>query len=137
MAAFDCRISQLPTAGYVRDYFRWRAEDAHRNALNAHCYWMLRDQGHTAATAAATLDRMSVAAKNELLFQLGVNYNELPAWQKRGVGLVYEHYDKAATNPITGEEVVARRRRIRTLLDLPRKDDYDAFILNLLASVKG
>jgi tRNA(His) 5'-end guanylyltransferase len=33
-AAFDCHISQLPNAGLVRDYFCWRNEDAHRNALN-------------------------------------------------------------------------------------------------------
>ena len=45
VAAFDARISQLPSAQLVVDYFRWRAEDAHRNALNAHCYWLLRGQG--------------------------------------------------------------------------------------------
>ena len=28
-AAFDCRISQLPDRARVRDYFRWRNEDAH------------------------------------------------------------------------------------------------------------
>lgn len=37
IAAFDCRISQLPQIGDVVDYFRWRSEDAHRNALNGHC----------------------------------------------------------------------------------------------------
>ena len=41
MAAFDCRICELPNATRVRDYFRWRQEDAHRNALSAHAYWML------------------------------------------------------------------------------------------------
>src|SRR6266542_2153286 len=35
VAAFDCRICELPNAELVRDYFRWRNEDAHRNALNA------------------------------------------------------------------------------------------------------
>jgi hypothetical protein len=33
VAVFDCRISQLPTVELVIDYFRWRNEDAHRNAL--------------------------------------------------------------------------------------------------------
>ncbi len=44
-AAFDCRISQLPNAALVGDYFRWRNEDAHRNALNSWCYWTLRKDG--------------------------------------------------------------------------------------------
>jgi len=42
LGAFDCRVSELPTIELVCDYFRWRNEDAHRNALNAHCYWLLR-----------------------------------------------------------------------------------------------
>lgn len=36
VATFDARIAQLPTDQLVVDYFRWRAEDAHRNALNAY-----------------------------------------------------------------------------------------------------
>ena len=47
-AVFDCRMVPLPTAERVRDYFLWRQEDAHRNALNAHCYWLLRKQGGSA-----------------------------------------------------------------------------------------
>ena len=38
VASFDCRISQLPTKELVRDYFRWRNEDAFRNALNAQAH---------------------------------------------------------------------------------------------------
>ena len=41
-ASFDCRLSQLPSTELVVDYFRWRNEDAARNALNAWCYWTLR-----------------------------------------------------------------------------------------------
>lgn len=44
-AAFDCRLSGLPTIETVVDYFRWRNEDAHRNALNGYCYWTLRREG--------------------------------------------------------------------------------------------
>jgi tRNA(His) 5'-end guanylyltransferase len=68
LAAFDCRISQLPGEDLVVDYFRWRNEDAHRNALNAHCYWLLRKQGQSVGQATRSLIKLSVAAKNELLF---------------------------------------------------------------------
>ena len=33
-ATFDCRMVPLPNAERVEDYFRWRQEDANRNALN-------------------------------------------------------------------------------------------------------
>lgn len=110
IACFDCRIAQLPSRQRVIDYFRWRAEDAHRNALNAHCYWLLRQQGHSAHAADAQIAGLSIAAKNELLFQHGVNFNDLPAWQKRGIGLAWEGYEKPAVNPKTGAAVIARRR---------------------------
>jgi tRNA(His) guanylyltransferase len=89
LGTFDCRISQLPNRSLVVDYFRWRSEDAHRNALNAHCYWVLRRQGASADAATGRLAGMSVADKNQLLFELGRNVNDLPAWQKRGTGLYW------------------------------------------------
>jgi tRNA(His) 5'-end guanylyltransferase len=137
MACFDCRISQLPCVELVVDYFRWRNEDAHRNALNAHCYWLLRKQGKGVGEATATRKGMSVADKNELLFQSGINFNDLPLWQRRGVGLYWEEYDRPAENPVTGEKVLARRQRIRRDLELPMKDNYSAFLRKLIAENNG
>jgi tRNA(His) 5'-end guanylyltransferase len=132
LAVFDCRIAQLPNARHVVDYFRWRSEDAHRNALNAHCYWLQRKQGRSASAATAALSRLSVADKNELLFQAGVNFNDLPNWQKRGVGLYWESFTKPAKNRKTGDMTHASRRRIRLEPDLPMRDDYSDFITELL-----
>jgi tRNA(His) 5'-end guanylyltransferase len=133
VASFDCRISQLPSVELVVDYFRWRNEDAHRNALNAHCYWLLRKQGHGVNEATAVLKGMSVAGKNELLLQNGINFNDLPLWQKRGVGLYWEEFERPGANPITGETVVAQRKRIRRDLELPMKDEYSVFLRDQIA----
>lgn len=132
LAVFDCRISELPTVDLVVDYFRWRNEDAHRNALSAHCYWLLRKQGQTVGQATEAINGLSVGNKNELLFQNGVNFNDLPLWQKRGSGLYWEEYERPAENPRTGEKVVARRRRVRHDLELPMKDDYSTFLRRLI-----
>jgi tRNA(His) guanylyltransferase len=137
VASFDGRISQLPSLELVVDYFRWRNEDAHRNALNAHCYWLVRKQGKGVGEATTALRGMSVAEKNELLFQHGVNFNNVPLWQKRGVGLYWEEYDRPAENPVTGENVLARRRRIRRDLELPMKEDYSAFLRQLIGEKGG
>lgn len=132
IGVFDCRISQLPTARNVVDYFRWRNEDAFRNALNAHCYWALRKDGSSVQQATAHLSGMSVPDKNELLFQQGINFNNLPDWQKRGVGVYWEEYDKQALNPKTGEAVVTSRRRLKANLALPMKEDYSEFVRGLI-----
>ncbi len=128
IGAFDCRISQLPRIQDVEDYFRWRNEDAHRNALNAHCYWVLRKQGESAIQATKTIEGRPTAFKNELLFQQGINFNELPNWQKRGVGLYWKNVEKEGWNPVKETVVHSTRREIEIDIDLPMGDAYNAFI---------
>jgi len=132
LACFDCRISELPNTDLVVDYFRWRNEDAHRNALNAHCYWLLRKEGQSVRDATAALDRLSVAEKNELLWQREINFNDLPLWQRRGTGVYWERYQKTGTNPLTQEVVATTRRKLRTNLELPMRDEYDALVRRLI-----
>ncbi|MGK7894546.1 MAG: tRNA(His) guanylyltransferase Thg1 family protein [Xenococcus sp. (in: cyanobacteria)] len=132
LASFDCRICQLPNTDLVVDYFRWRQEDAHRNALNSHCYWCLRKDGQTATKATEMMEGLSVADKNEMLFKYGINFNDLPLWQKRGVGLYWEEYQKLGKNPLTEETVLATRKRIYRDLELPMKDRYGEFMKNFL-----
>ncbi len=132
MACFDCRISELPTVNLVCDYFRWRNEDAHRNSLNSWCYWTLRKEGKTVRQATRELEKISVAKKNEILFQRSINFNDLPLWQKRGTGLYWENYEKEAINNLTGEKVLANRRRIKIDYELPMRDEYSKFIEGFL-----
>lgn len=132
VGCFDCRISELPNKKTVVDYFRWRNEDAHRNALNAHCYWMLRKKGSSVQEATNYSSGMSVSDKNELLFRNGINFNDIPNWQKRGIGLYWELYEKPCVNPKTDSEVTAQRRRVKVDYELPMKEEYSDFILKFL-----
>lgn len=133
-AVFDCRIIELPTAQLVVDYFRWRSEDAHRNALNAWCYWKLRDEGLDVAAATRRVEGLQLSEKHDLLFQRGTNFNDLPSWQRRGVGVLWEEYDKEGINPKTGQPTTARRRRLSVVLDLPMRDEYSTFVRRLIPS---
>jgi len=134
IAAFDCRISQLPRSQDVVDYFRWRNEDAHRNALNTHCYWMLREKGKSKNEATKQIEGKSISFKNELLFQHGINYNELPNWQKRGIGMYWSEMDKEGWNPVKKETVFTKRKQIEVNYDIPIGQGYNDFILNILKS---
>lgn len=137
VAAFDCRICELPNQALVTDYFRWRNEDAHRNALNAHCYWLLRNQGQSPAEATDRISRLSIAAKNELLFSNGINFNNLPSWQKRGVGIYWRDGIKEGFNPVTNTSVHITRRELHVEYELPMKEDYSAFIAERLADANS
>ncbi|MEN9485070.1 guanylyltransferase [Sphaerotilus montanus] len=128
MACFDARICPLPTPADVIDYFRWRHEDAHRNALNAHGYWLLRGQGQSAQAATAALAGLSVADKNELLFRGGIQFNTLPAWHKRGAALYMREETRPGVDPRTGASRPALRRVLHRDLELPVGEAYGAFV---------
>lgn len=108
VAVFDCRISRLPTEGIVEDYFRWRQEDARRNALNSWCYWEQRKRGASVRQATNTLRRMPVPEKLALLASFGIDFEALPAWQRHGVGVSWVTFEKEGTNPLTGESPLRR-----------------------------
>ncbi|MDO1446881.1 tRNA(His) guanylyltransferase Thg1 family protein [Rhodocytophaga aerolata] len=131
IGVFDCRLCILPTLDLVTDYFLWRAEDAHRNSLNAYCYWKLREQGKSVAEATNRLQKLSVAEKNELLFQMNINYNTLPAWQKRGMGFYWQTVYKKGLNPVTNEETTVERRELLYELELPFPG-YKEWLLHML-----
>lgn len=136
MGAFDCRICQLPTKKIVIDYFRWRSEDANRNALNAHCYWTLRKKGADVAGATQQVAGLNVAQKNELLFQEAkINFNDLPTWQKRGTGLYWKNSEIDGFNPKTQQPTKTSRRSITVDMNLPMKDDYDKFIMGFIDDI--
>jgi tRNA(His) 5'-end guanylyltransferase len=132
VATFDCRVIPLPNRERVADYFAWRQEDAHRNSLNAWCYWTLRKEGCSVGEATAALEGKSVSYKNELLFQRGINYNDLPSWQKRGIGVFYQDVPKEGFNPLTKEQVQTLRRELIADFELPIGEEYRRFITTFL-----
>ena len=132
VAALDCRLVPLPNLERVQDYFLWRQEDAHRNALNAHCYWMLRKEGMSVKDATELLEGKTVAFKNELLFSRGINFDKLPSWQKRGIGVFWDDVEKVGYNPITNQEVKATRRMLSVNYDLPLGEDYAKYVISFL-----
>ncbi|MFI6503221.1 tRNA(His) guanylyltransferase Thg1 family protein [Nonomuraea typhae] len=129
---FDSRVWLGAGVEDVVDYLSWRQADAARCALNGWCYWTLRGNGCTQREAGRALERTGAAGKNELLHRHGVDFNELPAWQRRGVGLWWEDREHPGHDPIRGVDVVARRRRVRVERDLPMKDDYRRLVTRLL-----
>ncbi|GIG11610.1 tRNA(His) guanylyltransferase Thg1 family protein [Catellatospora coxensis] len=133
-AHFDSRIWLGVSVTDVADYFSWRQSDAARCALNGWCYWTLRKAGLSRTQATRTLDGATTSGKNELLYQHGINFNELPAWQRRGIGLWWETFERPGHDPVRGVDVTATRRRIRVERELPMKDAYRALVQQVAAS---
>jgi len=96
---------------------------------------MLRKQGLDKNNAANFILGKSVQEKNELLFTLGINYNTLPNWQKRGVGIYWEKVIKTGYDIKNGTAVTAERNILKIDFDLPIRDEYNSFIEKLVCTL--
>jgi tRNA(His) 5'-end guanylyltransferase len=130
---FDSRAWVGAREEDVVDYFRWRQTDATRCALNGWCYWTLRKVGKSVEQATSALHGKSGAFKNQLLRQHGINFNDVPTWQRRGTGIYWERFEKEGYDPLRGITVKASRRRIKIDRELPMKLEYGQFIERIMA----
>jgi tRNA(His) 5'-end guanylyltransferase len=127
-AHFDGRVWLGAGGAQVLDYFQWRQSDAMRNALSAWCYWTLRKAGHDAAEATRALVGCPADAQRALLRRHEIDFDHLPAWQRRGVGLHWQRYEKPGYDPIAKREVAAARRRIVCEPSLPTGEAYTSLL---------
>ena len=133
--SMDCRLLELADMESVVDYFSWRQSDASRNCLLAHAYWALRRSGLRGRAAQRKLDGMNSLERKLLLKDLAkIDYELLPTWQRHGVALYHETFERVGVNPITGEKVPAIRRRIKIDMDPPRNDAYRRLLEEILTS---
>lgn len=132
-AHFDSRIWLGTAIDDVVDYFSWRQADATRCALNGWCYWTLRSEGKTASQVTKALHGMSSGGKNELLFERGINFNDVPAWQRRGIGIWWESTLRDGYNPRTETTVPVLRRRLHIERELPIKDEFRQLVSTLIS----
>lgn len=100
--------------------------------MNSWCYWTLRKEGKTARAASKDLENKGTSFKNEMLFQKGINFNDLPNWQKRGTGIYVKEVEKEGFNPLTDEKILTTRKQLFVDYALEIGDKYDEFIRKMI-----
>lgn len=115
--SFDSRVLPLDKNGVV-EYFKNRQDEAWRNCLNGYAYWTLREKMEK-EEAMSVLNGMNGKEIHEMLFSRGLNINEVPTWQRRGLGLYKEEKAKKGYNPLKDEETETKRSSIIVDWDLP------------------
>jgi tRNA(His) guanylyltransferase len=94
----------------------------------------LRKNGSSVSEATRYLEGKSVADKNQFLFEHGINYNNLPAWQKRGVGFLYTSSEVSTSGPEPYKAMPASRKQLDMEMTLPLGTEYESLIRKLLAN---
>ncbi len=131
LACFDCRISELPDAAAVVDWFCWRQAEATHEALAAQCAWALRRGGASLDVARAQLHGLATADLHALLPGLDIDLGALPGWHMYGAGLHWARHEPGGPPRAALAQLPALRRRLRVELELPHGDAHAAFMRDL------
>lgn len=83
LAFFDARVFQISEPEEIVNCFLWRQRDAERNSISGLAQSLY---SHT------ELHKKNVSEMNELCFQKGQNWNDLPFFQKRGSFIIKQKY---------------------------------------------
>jgi len=78
------------------------------------------------------LDHGAARFKHELLSRHGIIYDNIPAWQRRDVGIYWGTYEKEGYDLIAQRAVIVRRRRLTANMDLPMDETYDTLLRYIL-----
>jgi tRNA(His) 5'-end guanylyltransferase len=117
--AFDARVIPVCSREDVWEYLTQRQAEAWRNHINAYGYYGLQESRLSEKEAEERLKGMKAAQVHELLFRTGINLNETPMWQRRGILIAKERYEKEGYNPKAGKKVVVTRYEVVQHWDLP------------------
>lgn len=128
IGVFDCRLALLPDVDHVCDYFRWRQQDATRNAMIGHVYWRLRGQGLSPRRATTQMNGLGHAALGQRLREFGVEFDSLPTWERRGVGQRWGVVEREGVDPRTGTAVMTERRQVQVDEELPAGEAYAEYL---------
>lgn len=86
---FDCRVWQVPTLQDAADVFIWREDDATKNSVTMAARSVYSDR---------ELFEKCTSAKHDMLHAKGINWNDYPAFFKRGAYLQRRTQRKALTD---------------------------------------
>jgi tRNA(His) guanylyltransferase len=99
LATFDSRAWVLPP-DEVCNYFLWRQQDATKNSIS------MVAQANFPHKQLQNLNGKEM--QDKLMVEKGINWNDLPTWQKRGTCIVKKSYTKEGVTP-NGEKKQANR----------------------------
>jgi tRNA(His) 5'-end guanylyltransferase len=115
--AFDSRIIPINDSD-IYDYFKWRQDEAWRNCINGYGIHFLKSK-YSSDVATEKISGLNLSDIHELLFQNGINLNDVSAWKKRGVGIYRKNKEIKGFNKKESKEQISHRSFIHVDCSLP------------------
>lgn len=127
VVTFDASLFELPDAETASEYFRWRQEEAEVTAIESYCVHVLARSGADATAVPRILDGLGSEEKVELLRQNGLEFPQVPSWQRLGACVCLRPPTNGAATPAAG------LARLLIDLNLPNPAEFGEYLRRALA----
>jgi tRNA(His) 5'-end guanylyltransferase len=87
--SFEARLYEFPSPEIAKVYFVWRQQVNEQFTLDRYFKFALLASGTEPERIAEMTSNFDAAEKKEILSQNEIKYDQIPLWQKRGVGLYW------------------------------------------------
>ena len=115
--AFDSRIIPINDDD-ILDYFRWRQDESWMNCVNSHGISYLKTK-YPNNEANDKINGMKLNEIHELLFQNGINLNDIETYKKRGIGIYRKNKKVVGFNKKENKNQTSYRSYVFTDWELP------------------
>ena len=115
--AFDSRI--IPVGdGDILNYFKWRQDESWRNCINSHGISYFKSK-YSNTEANNKIKGMNLSDIHELLFENGINLNDIETYKKRGIAVYRKNKKIVGFNKKENKNQTSYRSYIYTDWELP------------------
>ncbi len=115
--SFDSRVIPI-TDDKIYDYFKWRQDEAWRNCINGYGIHFLKSK-YSSDEANEKINGLGLSDIHELLFQNGINLNDVETWKKRGIGVYRKNKEVIGFNKKKSKEQSSYRSFVHVDCNLP------------------
>lgn len=115
--SFDSRVIPVSDDDILK-YFKWRQDESWRNCINSHGISYLKSN-YSNSEANDKIKGMSQSEVHELLFQNGINLNDVETYKKRGIGIYRKKKKVVGFNKKENKDQTSYRSYVYTDWQLP------------------
>ena len=115
--AFDSRIIPINDTD-ILNYFKWRQDESWRNCVNSHGISYLKNK-YSNTDANDKINGMKLSDVHELLFENGINLNDIETYKKRGIAVYRKNKKVVGFNKKENKSQTSYRSYVYADWELP------------------
>ena len=115
--SFDSRVIPIQDEDILK-YFRWRQDESWRNCVNSHGISYLKSK-YSNTEANDKINGMKLNEIHELLFENGINLNDVETYKKRGIGIYRKDKKVVGFNKKENKNQTSYRSHVHVDWELP------------------